>query len=110
MAGSAAGRYGVSQGDIQAFRGTPDTVRDYEGDLRTAYVGVDALAGRRWLFGAAVGRSGGRGTWQAGTTPGRLNTTLTTVYIRICVGEAETRRCGRWPAPAGEPRASRGPR
>ena len=78
------------QGDLQAFRGTPDTVRDYEGDLRTAYVGVDALAGRRWLFGAAVGRSGGRGTWQAGTTPGRLNTTLTTVYPYLRWGSGDT--------------------
>ncbi len=78
------------QGDLQAFRGTPDTVRDYEGDLRTAYVGVDALAGRRWLFGAAVGRSGGRGTWQAGSTPGRLNTTLTTVYPYLRWGSGDT--------------------
>ena len=78
------------QGDLQAFRGTPDAVRDYEGDLRTAYVGVDALAGRRWLFGAAVGRSGGRGTWQAGTTPGRLNTTLTTVYPYLRWGSGDT--------------------
>ncbi len=79
------------QGDLQAFRGTPEAaVGDYEGDLRTAYLGVDALAGRRWLFGVAVGRSAGRGTWQAGTAAGQLKTTLTTVYPYLRWGSGDT--------------------
>ena len=78
------------QGDLQAFRGAPDAVRDYEGDLRTGYLGVDALAGRSWLFGVAVGRSGGRGTWQRGVAAGRLKTTLTTVHPYLRWGSGDT--------------------
>ena len=78
------------QGDLQAFRGEPAATRGYEGDLRTGYVGVDAQVGGSWLFGVAVSRSGGRGTWQTGTAAGRLKTTLTTVHPYLRWGSGDT--------------------
>ena len=68
------------QGDLQTFRGTPETVSGYDGDLRTGYLGVDAQVTRGWLLGAAVARSGGAGTWKRGESGGELSTVLTQVY------------------------------
>ena len=45
------------QGDVQTFQGAPSTVSGYDGDLRTAYVGVDTWLTDRWLAGVAVARS-----------------------------------------------------
>ena len=78
------------QGDLQTFRGTPAAVQDYEGDLRTAYLGVDARVGRQWLFGVAMARSGGDGTWRTGTAEGRMETALTTVYPYLRWGQGDT--------------------
>ena len=77
------------QGDLQTFRGTPEPVKGYEGDLRTGYVGVDAQVTRRWLLGVAMARSGGSGTWQRGASAGELSTTLTRVhpYVRWADGD-----------------------
>ena len=71
------------QGDIQEFHGAPTVFRydaRYDGDMRTAYVGVDARLTERWLAGVAVSRSGGRGDWQVGASRGRLKTTLTALH------------------------------
>ena len=68
------------QGDLQTFRGTPQAVSGYEGDLRTGYLGVDVQVTRGWLLGAAVARSGGAGTWERGESGGDLSTKLTQVY------------------------------
>ena len=77
------------QGDLQTFRGTPEPVKGYEGDLRTGYVGVDAQVTRQWLLGVAMARSGGSGTWQRGASSGELSTTLTRVhpYVRWADGD-----------------------
>ena len=77
------------QGDLQTFRGTPEPVKGYEGDLRTGYLGVDAQVTRRWLLGVAMARSGGSGTWQRGASAGELSTTLTRVhpYVRWADGD-----------------------
>ena len=73
-----------SQGDIQTFAGEPATERNYEGDLRTGWAGIDRTLGARWLVGLAVARSRGRGDWRAGYAGGRLETSLTAVqpYLR----------------------------
>ena len=68
------------QGDVQMFRGTPSTVSEYEGDVRTAYLGVDSRLTDRWLAGVALARSGAAGDWQAGGARGRMTTTLTAVH------------------------------
>ncbi len=72
------------QGDLQTFRGTPEPVKGYEGDLRTGYVGVDVQVTGGWLLGVAMARSGGTGTWRSGASSGDLSTTLTRVhpYVR----------------------------
>ena len=77
------------QGDLQTFRGTPEPVKGYEGDLRTGYVGVDAQVTRHWLLGVAMARSGGSGTWQRGASAGELSTSLTRVhpYVRWTDGD-----------------------
>ena len=68
------------QGDVQAFRGTPSAASGYDGDVRTAYLGVDTRLTDRWLAGVALARSGGVGDWRAGTARSRLTTTLTAVH------------------------------
>ena len=72
------------QGDIQTFAGEPANERNYEGDLRTGWAGIDRTLGARWLVGVAVARSRGRGDWRAGYANGRLETSLTAVqpYLR----------------------------
>ena len=61
--------------------------RDYEGDLRMGYLGLDAEL-PSWLFGVALGRSGGEGDWNAGTASGRLSTSMTSLhpYLRWSSG------------------------
>ena len=68
------------QGDVQTFRGAPSTVSGYEGDVRTAYLGVDSRLTDRWLAGVALARSGAAGDWRAGGARGRMTTTLTAVH------------------------------
>ena len=81
------------QGDFQAFEGAP-TVLGYDaghdGDLRTAWLGVDAELGDRWLAGVAVARSSVTGDWQVGASSGRLTTRLTALqpYMRWSDGTA----------------------
>ena len=70
--------------DVQAFEGERSPAARYAGDLRTAYVGVDARLSERWLAGVAVARSRADGNWNVGSATGRLTTRLTSVqpYLR----------------------------
>ena len=67
------------QGDIQTFAGTPSAA-GYQGDVRTAYVGVDTALSEHWLAGVAVSRAFGGGDWRVGSSRGALSTRLTTAY------------------------------
>ena len=66
------------EGDVQTFAGAASGATDYEGDVRTGYLGIDTELTDRWLVGAAVSRSRGGGDWRAGPGTGRLESTLTT--------------------------------
>ena len=70
--------------DRQAFAGERSPAARYDGTLQTAYVGVDARVGERWLAGVAVARSRADGNWTFGSATGRLATSLTSVqpYLR----------------------------
>ena len=68
------------QGDLQTFAGEPVAARNYEGGLRTGYVGIDRTLGESWLAGVVVAKSRGTGDWHAGSVGGRLETSLTVVH------------------------------
>ena len=84
--GSEPGRRWTVWGqlDVQAFQGGRSPASRYDGVLRTAYVGVDARLGERWLAGVAVTRSNADGDWSFGSSTGRLTTQLTSLqpYLR----------------------------
>ena len=91
-AGAAAGELGTrwtvwGAGDLQTFAGEPESGASYDGNARTAHVGVDA-GGERWLAGAVVSRSAGQADYRfsgTATGSGSLATTLTSVqpYLRL---------------------------
>ena len=89
---SAGGRRWTvwGQGDVQTFRGAETEHKDYDGDLRTGYLGLDARLSEKWLVGAAVARSGGGGDWQVGPSSGRLTTALTVVHPYLRWGDRDT--------------------
>ncbi|WP_420442278.1 Ig-like domain-containing protein [Candidatus Palauibacter sp.] len=78
------GRWSLwGQGDLQRFEGTPSVHgydSGYDGELSTAYVGLDTRLGARWLAGVALSRSKGTGDWRAGTSEGRLTQNMTAVH------------------------------
>ena len=78
------------QGDLQTFRGAETEHEDYDGDLRTGYLGLDARLGEKWLVGAAAARSGGGGDWRVGASSGRLTTALTVVHPYLRWGDRDT--------------------
>ena len=84
--GSEPGRRWTVWGQVdqQAFQGARSAASRYDGALRTAYVGVDARLGERWLAGVAVARSNAGGDWSFGSSTGRLTTRLTSLqpYLR----------------------------
>ena len=84
--GSEPGRRWTVWGqlDVQAFQGGRSPASRYDGAMRTAYVGVDARLGERWLAGVAVTRSNADGDWSFGSSTGRLTTQLTSLqpYLR----------------------------
>ena len=84
--GSEPGRRWTVWGqlDVQAYQGGRSPASRYDGALRTAYVGVDARLGERWLAGVAVTRSNADGDWSFGSSTGRLTTQLTSLqpYLR----------------------------
>ena len=77
----ARGRWSLwGQGDVQRFEGTPSMDSGYDGELSTAYVGLDIRLGDRWLAGVALSRSNGVSDWRAGTSDGRLTQFMTAVH------------------------------
>ncbi len=84
--GTAAGRRWTvwGQGDEQGFRGSSAAGAlsgpTYDGNLKTAYVGVDVRLNDRWLTGLALSRSVGSGEWDADVSQGALTTSLTAVH------------------------------
>ena len=49
---------------MQTFQGAPSQAAGYEGELQTAYAGVDTWLSERWLAGVAAARSRGFGNWR----------------------------------------------
>ncbi len=68
------------QGDVQTFQGAPSAASDYDGELKTGYVGVDTWLSDNWMLGVAVARSRGTGDWRTGGTGGSLETRLVAVH------------------------------
>ena len=68
-------------GDIQGFEGTPRQGQ-YDGQVRSLYLGVDAQWQAQWLAGAALAQSWGETDYVAepGGSAGQLETTLTSIY------------------------------
>ena len=81
------------QGDFQTFEGAPSVLgydAGHDGDLRTAWLGVDTELSDRWLSGVAVARGVGAADWRVGASSGRLATELTSLqpYLRWSGGAA----------------------
>ena len=90
-AADGGGRWRVwGQGDRQSFGGGATESSAYDGDLRTAYLGLDTRLSERWLAGLAVARSGGAGNWQAGASRGRLTAELTALHPYLRWGGQHT--------------------
>ena len=73
-------------GDVQRFSSGGEGEQRYEGDWRTAYLGVDGRMGERWLGGVAFSAGEGQADYQFGGAhagDGRLQTDLTAVYPYI---------------------------
>ena len=68
-----------TQGDIQNFSGSGTVAGGYDGDLRSAYAGID-VQGPHWLAGLAYARSVGAADWDVGKAAGRVSTRLNTVH------------------------------
>ena len=68
-------------GDIQGFEGSPRQGQ-YDGQVRSLYLGVDAHWQAHWLAGAALAQSWGETDYVAepGGSAGQLETTLTSIY------------------------------
>ena len=81
------GRWSLwGQGDIQRFEGTPSVHgydSGYDGELSTAYMGLDTRLGARWLAGVALSRSRGTGDWRTGASEGQLTQFMTAVHPYI---------------------------
>ena len=88
--GSASGAWDRPQwavwgrGDTQSFDTAPEAGTTYDGELRTAYLGIDTRA-NRWLAGAALAHSWSDSNYQlsgsgADFNHGRLETMLTAVH------------------------------
>ena len=78
------------QGDIQTVQGAPSAVTGYDGELQTAYLGVDTWVTERWLAGVAAARSRGYGDWRTGGSHGSLATTLTAVHPYVQWSDGST--------------------
>ena len=80
--GTRAGRRWLvwGQGDIQTFEGAPSSAAGYEGEVRTAYIGVDTGLSERWLAGLALSRGSADGDWRAGSVRGALSAHLTAAW------------------------------
>ena len=80
-AGRGGARWAIwGEGDVQTFEGRAPGAREYDGDVRTGYVGLDAQLTEHWLVGTALSSSRGGGDWRAGAGHGRLTSTLTALH------------------------------
>ena len=73
------------QADVQGFEGGGEEEAEYDGSVRTAWVGVDTRLGEQWLAGLAVSRSRADADWRYGSESGRLTTrgvTAVQPYLR----------------------------
>ena len=73
------------QADVQGFGGEGEGAGDYDGSVRTAWVGVDRRLGERWMAGLAVSRSRADADWSYGSESGKMATSgVTSVqpYVR----------------------------
>ena len=68
------------RGDLKRFEGSAGPQSRYGGRLLSAWFGVDMQLGRRWLLGAALGRSEGKVDYGAGAASGALKTALDSVH------------------------------
>ncbi len=72
------------QGDYMDFSGEIQGSGSYDGDVRSAYIGMDARIVDEWVAGLAVAHSRGRVDYRldeaAGSISGLLKTELTSVY------------------------------
>ncbi len=71
-------------GDWQNFQGEPETDSSYDGNLKTAYVGVDVATGQSWMAGLVLSRNLGQSDYDVTVASGGLETSLTSVlpYVR----------------------------
>ena len=76
------GRWSLwGQGDVQRFEGRPSVHgNDYNGELSTAYVGLDRRLDARWLIGVALSRSKGASDWHVGDGKGQLTQFMTVIH------------------------------
>ena len=73
-------------GDVQRFSSGGEREQRYEGDWRTAYLGVDGRMGEHWLGGVAFSAGEGQADYHFGGADagdGRLETELAAVYPYI---------------------------
>ncbi|MXZ82304.1 MAG: autotransporter outer membrane beta-barrel domain-containing protein [Synechococcus sp. SB0666_bin_14] len=67
------------RGDLATFAGQGDGETEYDGWLRSGWLGLDARSGP-WVAGLAVSREEGRADYRTVATTGRLETMLTGIY------------------------------
>ncbi|MCY3770647.1 MAG: cache domain-containing protein [Gemmatimonadetes bacterium] len=73
-------RWGVwGAGDWQRFEGEPAAGAFYDGNTRTAYLGVDLAARRRWMAGIALSYAMGRSDYDVAVASGSLEASLASV-------------------------------
>ncbi len=76
-------------GDIQSFQAARSSI---DGELRTAYIGIDTEQSDGGLFGLALSNSRGRTDYAYDTGSGWLRTSLTSLhpYLRLRTGDKST--------------------
>lgn len=71
-------------GDLQNFQGEPDADTNYDGNLKTAYLGFDVATRQTWLAGIALSHATGQSDYDVTVASGSLESRLTSVlpYLR----------------------------
>ena len=72
-----------SQGGVQSFSGKPETYgyeSNYDGELWTGYIGLDARLSNNWTAGLALSRNRSVGDWRTGTSDGELTQTMFAIH------------------------------
>lgn len=73
-------RWGVwGAGDWQRFKNEPAAGASYDGNTRTAYLGVDLAARQRWMAGIALSYAMGRSDYDVAVASGSLEASLASV-------------------------------